>query len=166
MNGKTPVTSCKGCWSFDHCALTECLLLQHPSLSTTWAPSKFTLFISSWKAEGVLRKQYPRAFLSWCAALHGLQWFPAIMSRTRYSSQFFTLYIMCRVLSHYSVVSRHSLAYSSQFPVFLPQLSMNNSSHAHLFRDICLRWFPSFALRIPTTHDFCVISARARAYMT
>ena len=23
-----------------------------------------------------------------------------------------------------------------------------------------LRWFPSFALRIPTAHDFCVISAR------
>ena len=31
-----------------------------------------------------------------------------------------------------------------------------------------LRWFPSFALRIPTAHDFCVISARkwARAYKT
>ena len=25
---------------------------------------------------------------------------------------------------------------------------------------LCLRWFPSFALRIPTAHDFCVISAR------
>ena len=31
-----------------------------------------------------------------------------------------------------------------------------------------LRWFPSFALRIPTAHDFCVISARkwARAHKT
>ena len=26
-----------------------------------------------------------------------------------------------------------------------------------------LRWFPSFALRIPTAHDFCVISARTWA---
>ena len=27
-----------------------------------------------------------------------------------------------------------------------------------------LRWFPSFALRIPTAHDFCVISARKWAH--
>ena len=26
----------------------------------------------------------------------------------------------------------------------------------------CLRWFPSFALRMPTAHDFCVISARVQ----
>ena len=28
---------------------------------------------------------------------------------------------------------------------------------------ISLRWFPSFALRIPTAHEFCVISARTWA---
>ena len=27
----------------------------------------------------------------------------------------------------------------------------------------CLRWFPSFALRIPTAHDFCVISTRVQS---
>ena len=29
--------------------------------------------------------------------------------------------------------------------------------------DLNLRWFLSFALRIPTAHDFCIISARKLA---
>ena len=31
---------------------------------------------------------------------------------------------------------------------------------------LCLRWFPCFALSIPTAHDFCVISARSWAQCT
>ena len=44
-------------------------------------------------------------------------------------------------------------------------LSMRTSKNVGLQT---LRWFPSFALRIPTAHDFCVISARkgARACKT
>ena len=41
--------------------------------------------------------------------------------------------------------------------------SPNNDADAvKFYRNVSklLRWFPSFALRIPTAHDFCVISAR------
>ena len=96
------VTSCRGCWSFDLCVLTECLSLLHPLLSTTWAPSMFPFFF----------------------------------------------------ISQFSFVSRPCLTYPPQFPVFPPQLRINNSSHALLLsevsREICwlIRCHFAFAIQV------------------
>ena len=45
----------------------------------------------------------------------------------------------------------------------LPARSLSPSFPLEYFIETFLRWFLSIALRIPTAHDFCVISARKLA---
>ena len=92
------------------------------------------------------KKLWNRGFWLWLSIIQESQ------KLTRYQSEEFSYLTNAKV---YAYNKREQILFI-QIAKLKKFSTLKNSSFP-------LRWFPSFALRIPTAHDFCVVSARTWA---